>query len=140
MKSWKNPKIWEEPGMPRKFIPLITALLIIWFIGPAFGQEDMQEIDNQQFSSPQRAPARFEHDSHNENAGLEDCNSCHHVYDDDGTFVEDESSEDQRCADCHDLSDDGRQPGLRKAYHQNCKGCHLEQQAGPVMCGECHIK
>jgi hypothetical protein len=25
-----------------------------------------------------------------------------------------------------------------KAYHDLCKGCHLEYKTGPVMCGECH--
>jgi hypothetical protein len=29
---------------------------------------------------------------------------------------------------------------LRKAFHRNCKGCHLEQEKGPILCGECHVQ
>lgn len=127
--------------MQKNFITIATALLFI-ILSCSYGycQEEMEEIDNQQFPSPQRSAARFEHDTHNDTVGIEECNVCHHIYDDDGNLVEDESSEDQMCADCHGLNDDGSQPGLRKAFHRNCKGCHLEQKKGPVMCGECHTR
>jgi hypothetical protein len=29
---------------------------------------------------------------------------------------------------------------LRRALHLNCKGCHLENKKGPIMCGQCHIR
>jgi hypothetical protein len=29
---------------------------------------------------------------------------------------------------------------LMKAYHMNCKGCHLEKGKGPILCGECHVR
>lgn len=137
MKSWKNKSRSVKNGL----IVAAAAFVLIIFCGNhLFAQEDMQEIDNRQFISPQKSAARFEHDRHNEIVGLEECNACHHVYDDDGNKIEDESSEDQMCADCHGLDDSGRQPGLRKAFHRNCKGCHLEQHKGPIMCGECHLK
>jgi hypothetical protein len=31
-------------------------------------------------------------------------------------------------------------PGLTKAFHTNCKGCHENKNKGPVMCGECHVR
>jgi hypothetical protein len=101
-------------------------------------QEDMVAVDPSPFENPQRAPSVFRHEDHNMAADIWDCNVCHHVYDDEGNLVEDESSEDMRCSECHGLKDDGRQPGLMKAFHRNCKGCHLEKASGPVLCGECH--
>ena len=114
---------------------LLTALLLV----AAHSQDDMTVVDNTVFPQPERTPAFFEHDDHNEIAGLEACQECHHVYEE-GVLLEDESSEDQMCSDCHDLEASGQMPGLMKAYHLNCKGCHLERKEGPVMCGECHRK
>jgi hypothetical protein len=105
----------------------------------AWSQEDMKAVSPEAFSNPQRPAAVFLHDAHNEKARIENCNQCHHVYED-GKLVEDESSEDRRCSDCHGLEGEGRQPGLMKAFHLNCKGCHQDQKKGPVMCGECHVR
>jgi hypothetical protein len=120
--------------------PIILALVFGWIVvlNPAWSQEDMTEVDNTVFDRPQRSPALFDHDAHNEKAEIYDCAVCHHVYED-GELVADESSEDQRCSDCHGLAASGDQPALIKAFHSNCKGCHQEQERGPIMCGECHI-
>ena len=121
---------------------LICASLMITmaiFIS-ADAQEDMVIINSDGFDSSQRPPAVFRHDEHNEAAEIEECNECHHVYDDDGKLVEDESSEDQLCSDCHELEANGRQLALMKAFHTNCKGCHQQKKAGPVMCGQCHVR
>ena len=115
--------------------PLLVCILLI----PAFSQEDMEVIDNDGFNKKQRPPAVFRHDAHNENAGIEDCSECHHIYEN-GEKLEDESSEDQSCADCHAEQNAGKKPGLRKAFHTNCKGCHLQRKQGPVMCGKCHVR
>ncbi len=121
---------------------LLTCALIVLFCcfaAVALAQEDMVVIDNSVFEDPQRPPAVFKHDEHNELAQIEECNECHHVYED-GKRLEDESSEDQRCADCHELQDVGSKPGLVKAFHTNCKNCHREQKRGPLMCGQCHVR
>ena len=55
------------------------------------------------------------------------------VYNENGKLVEDESSEDQRCADCHELVRSGKKPALMKAFHANCKGCHKEKKKGPQV-------
>ncbi len=102
-------------------------------------QEDMTEVDRNVFTNPQRPAAMFKHDAHNEKTGIENCNECHHVYED-GKIVEDQSSEDQRCSDCHGLKTEGNKLSLVKAFHVNCKGCHAKQKKGPVMCGECHVR
>jgi len=120
-------------------IALSLSIGIVLAITPAWSQEDMTVVDNTAFDNPQRTPSVFVHDEHNETAGIDDCAACHHVYTD-GQLVEDESSEDQSCSECHSLEGADGQPSLIKAFHANCKGCHQEQKKGPIMCGECHIK
>jgi predicted CXXCH cytochrome family protein len=116
-----------------KLFLLIIVLFSVIAVISGYAQEEMTIIDNSVFDNPMRTPSIFRHDEHNETAEIEECNECHHIY-------EDESSEDSRCSDCHDKKGSGNRLGLRKAYHANCKGCHLEKKKGPVMCGECHIK
>jgi predicted CXXCH cytochrome family protein len=116
-------------------VPLLIGILLI----PAFSQEDMEVVDDWGFTKKQRPPAVFRHDAHNETAQIEECNECHHLYEN-GEKLEDESSEDQSCSECHDENGSGNQPGLKKAFHVNCKGCHLTKKQGPVMCGKCHVR
>ena len=52
----------------------------------------------------------------------------------------DRRHKDESCSDCHELKDVGNQPGLEKAFHLNCKGCHLAKKQGPIMCGTCHVR
>ncbi len=126
--------------MNKRVIYVIGGLIITAFIlVTAYSQEDMMFVDNSAFPGPKRVPAVFNHEEHNEIAGLDECNECHHIYED-GIRLEDESSEDQMCSDCHDIKASDRTPGLMKAFHLNCKGCHLAEKKGPVMCGECHPK
>ena len=121
--------------------PIVLSLVFGWIVlvNPVWSQEEMTVVDNSVFDNPQRPPAIFDHEAHNEKAEIYDCAVCHHVYED-GELVADESSEDQRCSDCHGLKATDDQPALIKAFHANCKGCHQEQGRGPIMCGECHIK
>ena len=122
----------------------LIALLVL-FVGiaaavtAAWSQEDMTVVDNSDFTDPQRPPSRFNHDEHNEMAAIDDCATCHHVYED-GELVPDESSEDQRCAECHALTRNDDTPALMQAFHTNCKGCHEAEGRGPIMCGECHVR
>ncbi len=121
-------------------VAVVVALVLVLIIASAYSQEDMEFVSNEAFDNPQRPSAVFYHDDHNEAAGLDDCAECHHVYDDDGVKLEDETSEDQACADCHGDEDEGAKPGLMKAYHFNCKGCHLSEKKGPILCAECHVR
>jgi len=115
---------------------LFSLIMII----TVYSQEDMEAVDTEVFENPRRPAAVFRHDEHNEFAGIEKCNFCHHVYGDDGRLAEDESSEDQRCSDCHELETSGGQPALMKAFHTGCKGCHKAKKDGPLMCGQCHVR
>jgi hypothetical protein len=121
------------------FILIASALTVLSFL-PAFSQEeDMVVVDSEGFNKKQRPPAVFRHDEHNEMALIEECNECHHVYED-GERLEDESSEDSSCSECHEEKGSGNQLGLKKAFHTNCKGCHHENKKGPIMCGQCHVR
>ncbi len=106
---------------------------------PVHSGEDTPTLDNTRFDRPQRPPAVFDHDDHNSTAGLDDkCSVCHHVYEN-GKLIEDESSEDSLCSECHGLSPTPENPvSLRRAFHTNCRSCHFESGKGPVLCGECH--
>ena len=83
----------------------LFVLAIVLFSGIAvisgYSQEEMTIVDNSVFDNPKRTPSVFRHDEHNEAAELEECNECHHIYAD-GEKVDDESSKDSRCADCHE--------------------------------------
>ena len=121
------------------FALTVSLVSLAMMIG-AHSQEDMTFVDNDAFENPRRPPAVFRHDNHNELAEIEDCSVCHHGYDENGHLLEDESSEDKRCSDCHGIEASGQQPALMKAFHANCKGCHKAQKNGPTMCGQCHVR
>ena len=123
---------------PHVILVAAAACCLLIFV-TAYSQEDLTHVDNAVFDNPQRVPSVFNHEEHNETAGIEECNECHHIYEN-GTKSETESSEDQRCSDCHESRASGNMPALTKAFHTNCKGCHLQQKKGPIMCGECHVK
>jgi hypothetical protein len=126
--------------MKKASVYLLAILLVVaGLIVAAYSQEEMEFVSNEAFLNPQRTPSVFNHEEHNETAGIDDCNECHHIYED-GVKLEDESSEDQMCSECHDLDASDDAPGLMKAFHTNCKGCHIAQKKGPIMCGECHLK
>ena len=126
--------------MKNNILYIFPAVMVSLFIfASAYSQEDMTVVDNGVFHNPQRVSSIFKHDEHNDAAGIEDCSECHHIYED-GKKVEDESSEDQSCSECHGMEASDDTPALMKAFHTNCKGCHLNLKKGPIMCGECHRK
>ncbi|MCP3873352.1 MAG: cytochrome c3 family protein [Desulfobacteraceae bacterium] len=119
----------------------LAALIFILSVFNVYSQEILV-VDNTIFNRPQRPAAVFDHDDHNEKAQLEeDCSICHHVYDENNVRIEDESSEDSLCSECHSLKKipENSIP-LRMAFHNRCKQCHFKSDKGPVLCGECHIR
>lgn len=118
----------------------ILALIIAYMAPMAYSQDDMTHIPVDGFAKLERPQVPFEHDAHNEKAGLDDCVVCHHSMNDDGTQNLEESSEGESCASCHEVERaDGGTP-LMRAYHKQCITCHEAQGKGPVACGECHVK
>ena len=117
----------------------VTVLALALAVMTAFSQENVKSVQDSGFKELMRPQVPFAHDEHNEKAQIEDCSSCHHVYKD-GKKVEDEVSESQECSECHKSEGEKYPMSLVMAYHTRCKGCHLEQATGPIMCGECHVK
>ena len=118
------------------------CLLIMAVAGPtlmAHSGEGRSVLDDDTFHKKQRAPAVFGHDEHMEMDAVEDCYVCHHLYEN-GKLVEGESSDDQRCSECHRPDPGDGSVDLMSAYHRRCKGCHEQTRQGPLACGECHIK
>ena len=122
----------------RFFYPV--AILMVWALGvvAAFAQEDITTVEDSIFEDRIRPRAVFYHEDHNDAAEL-DCYVCHHVYED-GELLEDETSEDYECSECHAGTNDSRNLDVVAAYHNRCKGCHEEEENGPVVCSECHVK
>lgn len=128
--------------MIRKLVIIQCAfiLALIVFSQPSvFSQDDVTAVQDSAFKERMRPRVTFYHEAHNEQAEIEECSVCHHVYED-GKMIEDETSEDMECSECH-LNDDNKAVfSLVKVYHQQCRQCHLEQKKGPIMCSECHLK
>lgn len=121
-------------------IMIMVTLVVLMCIQGADAQDDMTRVHDTAFENHRRPSVAFEHDTHNETAGIGECGACHHVYSDDDKpqLVEDESSEEQECSVCH-LIENQRPPlNLMRAFHLRCKGCHQEQGQGPVICNDCH--
>ncbi len=92
------------------------------------------------FGHLKRPAALFDHDEHNDTAGIDECAVCHHVWEN-GQLVADESSEDSSCSECHGLnSKPGNSMALANAFHTQCRTCHIDGGKGPLLCGQCHRK
>ncbi len=130
--------------MKTKIMMMAFILLTLVVIGVAVGQDDEDSdpvrMDTTAFETLKRPAALFDHDTHNEQAELEDCSVCHHVWED-GKIVEGESSEDSPCSECHSIEGSAdNKMALANAYHTQCRGCHIKTGKGPLLCGECHKK
>jgi hypothetical protein len=96
------------------------------------------------FAKKQRPAVMFNHEMHYDR--YPDCVECHHIYEYNGSEKENVwSGEEQTCSECHKLEKADKKIPLMKAFHNNCTGCHRKlakenEKAGPVTCGECHIR
>lgn len=131
--------------MRRVYMGLVALCLSVGLgAGFALAQGDVS-LSLKEFGLSQRPPVQFSHDSHLAAMGDESCKDCHHARHGDQIRYE-PGDEEKRCGDCHKVEDQGDMPGLMRAFHQNCIGCHRsERQAykhadAPVACGSCHAK
>lgn len=118
---------------------ILTVMASIIAVFSASSQEDIKFVKDSAFTSRMRPPVSFLHDKHKETAQIEDCGACHHVYQD-GKRVDGETSEGTMCSECHTLREGDSPLSLVRVYHLQCKGCHVEKKAGPVLCSDCHQK
>jgi hypothetical protein len=116
---------------------LIILLGCIVAVMSGYSQEDVTTVEDSAFENKMRPGVPFLHDQHNEQAEIYECSTCHHVYED-GKLVEYDSSEGQECSECHTIDKGDNPIPLVNIYHLQCKGCHQEKKAGPIMCSECH--
>ena len=125
-------------------IILTMVMLCLGILTLGLCQEDdgpvRMDTNASAFDHLRRPAALFDHDAHNETAGIEDCAVCHHVWED-GKLVADESSEDTPCADCHSVeAGPDNSVSLANAFHTQCRSCHVDRGSGPLLCGQCHKK
>nr|HID59662.1 cytochrome C [Desulfobacterales bacterium] len=75
---------------------------------------------------------QFDHKAHLDERGYGfDCADCHHN-------LEQGETSPPACGECH--GDEGNDiPKLEDALHMQCRGCHEENDSGPVDCSSCHI-
>jgi len=122
-----------------KFFVYTAVFCLFLMIGilPAVSQEDIKTVNDSAFIKLTRPPVTFFHDAHNEKADIEECNVCHHLFEN-GERLDDDDSIGMECSECHLLKTQDAIVDLIRVYHLQCGGCHLEQKTGPVLCGECH--
>ncbi|MFO7784563.1 MAG: acidic tetraheme cytochrome c3 TmcA [Thermodesulfobacteriota bacterium] len=125
----------------RRYAFAAAAALLVVFLSllPAVSQDEYSVFPPDAFPNPRRPVSLFTHEDHMVFDTIEDCYACHHLYVE-GRLVEGESSDGTPCGECHGLEPGGGGTDLLRAYHGRCKGCHEEEQAGPIACGECHSR
>ncbi|MDR3641035.1 MAG: cytochrome c3 family protein [Humidesulfovibrio sp.] len=123
--------------MKRTLPLLLSAALILAFAQAAMSQQDIKNLAPEAFGKLTRPAAQFNHEQHNEKAGLTDCVVCHHGGKD-GKIDKTASTEGTPCAECHKVKPEDKSTGLMNAYHKQCISCHKAKGKGPVACGQCH--
>lgn len=125
--------------------------LVSFFVVPILVAEDAPEditIKCELFKEYKKAPVQLTHKKHVEDYGIA-CKDCHHVYTD-GKNTWEPGQEVKKCGACHNVvkpiaecSPAEKKLNLQKAFHDNCKGCHMalkreKKPTGPIKCTECH--
>ncbi len=125
--------------MKQRTIPFaLAALVVACFLAmPALGQQDMKTIPDEGFKTKTRPTAIFNHDEHNEKAGIAECTACHHG-EKDGKRDPEADTSGIPCSDCHSVAAKPGRTSLMRAFHKQCMGCHMDKKKGPVTCGDCH--
>lgn len=114
------------------------------------------ETDSSKPVLKQRPSVAFTHDTHMGGYG---CLDCHHRYENGENVLEEdaltetepdeiimlnvasqEAPSEIKCASCHNGNKEITKIDRREAFHRQCIGCHEEISAGPVLCGECHVR
>ena len=141
-------KVSKKPGFT-----LIVGLLAIVFIGFTLSETLADVADDILIKSPlwpkkKYEDAKLSHKKHAEEYKIQ-CDQCHHIYKE-GKNIWKQGDKVDKCQSCHNVAKTGKalreaspeekKLSLYKAFHDNCKGCHKDQQKGPTKCVECHAK
>ena len=95
----------------------------------------------------------FTHKTHAAESGYGlACSDCHHHPEDDDAALracgdchsqteKTNAQEPNICRECHEEGelDSEEAPKRSDAFHEQCVGCHKENDAGPQECSECHV-
>jgi hypothetical protein len=132
-------------------------LFLISAAGLAMDADDAPETIDIDILSELYGPVSFDHAAHTE---ITQCSHCHHHTTGTGPanpscgrcHERAEEGDTVACSDCHAAKPFTREnlrkmedpelihidkPGLKAAYHLNCRGCH-EETDGPTGCRDCH--
>ena len=82
------------------------------------------------FPELERPVVMFDHEKHTEAMKDADCTECHAEDKDTGALI----------FTVYDPDRHTTRQAIIDAYHDNCIQCHKEQGAGPLGCGECHVR
>lgn len=125
----------------RRHLPaLVLGICLIGIaVAAANAQSEITVVADSAFSGQKnmRPPVSFAHDAHNEQAGIYDCTTCHHMYEN-GRKLPDVDSVGMECSQCHLSDPDSDRIDLIRIYHLQCRNCHLDSKAGPILCAQCH--
>jgi hypothetical protein len=122
--------------MDKKFITIVAAIMFfgsLLVLQGVFGQPDSTTIDNPGlYATDKYKGAQFAHKKHAD--ALKDCKKCHHTWK--------EGEKVKKCVDCHTKDS---KVDAKKAFHDNCRGCHRTMKkagkaTGPTACTKCHPK
>ncbi|RJR42702.1 MAG: hypothetical protein C4576_15610 [Desulfobacteraceae bacterium] len=104
---------------------------------------DAFTIENKGYKSERKGPVDFSHRKHAMDYRVS-CWDCHHEYKD-GKNIYSPWEQTQQCSECHDpVKSKDKIPSLQKAFHMNCRDCHLKmaeqkKKTGPYRkCFGCH--
>jgi hypothetical protein len=114
--------------MSRKLAIILIAIVVAMAFGaPAAFSADAPDTVTIKKVGDKKSAVTFSHAGH---AKTIDCFTCHHAAK--------TKEEIKGCAECH--GKDEKASPAKTAYHNNCKGCHQKQKAGPTKCNDCHPK
>lgn len=131
---------------------VFVGLIATGFLGsvllatqPAEGPEEVI-IKSELWGEKKHEDFAFSHKTHAAELNIA-CDRCHHIFEN-GKNVWQKCQEVQKCEECHtvnktgkalrEASEEEKKLSLYNAFHDQCRGCHKEQEKGPVKCTECH--
>ncbi|MFO8112446.1 MAG: cytochrome c3 family protein [Desulfosalsimonadaceae bacterium] len=129
----------------KQYHKVFSLLAVFAFAGLVFfamsteAQFSITTVEDSAFSGKERMRpiVSFDHDAHMAYDAVDDCNTCHHMWED-GKKMDNADSIGMECSACHLAEPGASEMDLISAYHRQCRTCHLNEKAGPILCGECH--
>lgn len=106
-------------------VGLVTATMFLAASVALAGAPD--KVDLSKYKGT-KSGVQFDHKKHVD--GKIPCAECHHKAKD--------GKKEVACGECHKKDADGATPGVKDAFHKNCKDCHTKGGKGPTKCAECH--